>query len=84
MRNLAGHASGTRMTQRNPRCAVEVSTASAWRCEGSSILELLTSEDESLLIGWDSFLVLDLSLDILNSVSDLSFRFEDFNILDLY
>merc|ERR1711944_222817 len=36
--------------------------------EGSSILKLLTSEDESLLIGWDTFLVLDLGLDVLNSV----------------
>merc|ERR1719408_363773 len=36
--------------------------------ESSSILELLTSEDESLLIWWDSFLVLDLGLDVLNSV----------------
>ena len=37
--------------------------------EGSAILKLLTSEDESLLIWWDSFLVLDLGLDILDSVS---------------
>ena len=29
--------------------------------EGSSILKLLSSEDESLLIGWDTFFVLDLS-----------------------
>ena len=37
--------------------------------EGSAVLELLTSEDESLLIWWDTFLVLDLSLDVFNSVS---------------
>merc|ERR1719232_21779 len=36
--------------------------------EGSSILELLTSEDESLLIGWDALLVLDLGLHILDGV----------------
>merc|ERR1719166_839805 len=36
--------------------------------ESSSILELLSSEDESLLIGWNSFLVLDLGLDVLNGV----------------
>ena len=36
--------------------------------EGSSVFKLLSSEDESLLIGWDSFLVLDLGLDILNGV----------------
>ena len=39
--------------------------------EGSSILELLSGEDESLLIGRDSFLVLDLGLDVLNSVVGL-------------
>ena len=37
--------------------------------EGSSILELLSSEDESLLVWWDTFLVLDLGLDILDGVS---------------
>jgi uncharacterized membrane protein len=36
--------------------------------EGSAVLELFTSEDESLLIWWDSFLVLDLGLDVLNGV----------------
>ena len=37
--------------------------------EGSSILKLLTGEDESLLVWWDTFLVLDLGLDILEGVS---------------
>merc|ERR1711868_237543 len=36
--------------------------------EGSSIFQLLSSEDQSLLIWWDSFLVLDLGLYILNGV----------------
>ena len=36
--------------------------------KSSSILKLLSSEDESLLIGWDSLLVLDLGLDVLNGV----------------
>ena len=36
--------------------------------ESSTVFELLTSEDKSLLIGWDSFFILDLCLDILNSV----------------
>merc|ERR1719486_1115170 len=36
--------------------------------ESSSILELLASEDQSLLIWGDSLLVLDLSLDVLNRV----------------
>merc|ERR1712100_105647 len=37
--------------------------------EGSAVFQLLSSEDKSLLIWWDTFLVLDFSLDILNGVS---------------
>jgi hypothetical protein len=36
--------------------------------EGSAILELLSGEDETLLIGWDTLLVLDLGLDIIDGV----------------
>ena len=36
--------------------------------EGSAVLELLSSEDKSLLIGWDALLVLDLGLHILDGV----------------
>merc|ERR1739848_798202 len=36
--------------------------------ESSSVLELLTSEDQPLLIWGDSLLVLDLGLDVLNGV----------------
>ena len=36
--------------------------------KSSSILKLLSCEDESLLIWWDSLLVLDLCLDVLNGV----------------
>jgi len=36
--------------------------------EGSSILELLTGEDESLLVWWDTFLVLDLGLDVFDGI----------------
>ena len=36
--------------------------------QGPPIVELLASEDEALLIGRDTFLILDLGLDILNSV----------------
>merc|ERR1712167_413982 len=39
--------------------------------EGAAILELLPSEDESLLVRWDPLLVLDLSLDSLNGVGAL-------------
>ena len=40
--------------------------------EGSAVFELLSGEDESLLIGWDSFLVLDLGFDIVDGVSWLN------------
>jgi hypothetical protein len=40
--------------------------------ESSAILELLAGEDESLLIGGDALLVLDLSLDVLNGVRGLN------------
>merc|ERR1712072_73457 len=39
--------------------------------ESSSVLELLASEDQSLLIWGNAFLVLDLSLDVLNGVGRL-------------
>ena len=40
--------------------------------EGPAVLELLTSEDKSLLVWRDALLVLDLGLDILNGVSRLN------------
>ena len=42
--------------------------------KGSAVFELLSSEDETLLIGWDAFLVLDLSLDVLNGVRWLDLK----------
>jgi len=36
--------------------------------QGSSIFQLLTSEDKSLLVWWDTLLVLDLGLDVVNGV----------------
>jgi len=42
--------------------------------EGSSILELLSSEDESLLVWRDTFLVLDLGLDVLDGISWLDIK----------
>ena len=36
--------------------------------EGSVVFELFAGKDESLLIRWDAFFVLDLCLDILNGV----------------
>ena len=46
--------------------------------EGSSIFQLLSSEDKSLLIRWDTFFVLDLGLDILNSVCWLNIEGNSF------
>jgi len=46
--------------------------------ESSAILKLLSCEDESLLIWWDAFLVLDLGLDILNSISRLNIEGDGF------
>ena len=42
--------------------------------EGSTILELLTSEDKSLLVWWDTFLILDLSFDVFNGVCWLDIK----------
>ena len=42
--------------------------------ESAAIFELLSSEDKSLLIGWDTFLVLDLSLDVLDGVRWLDIK----------
>merc|ERR1719329_1759927 len=42
--------------------------------EGSTILKLLSSEDESLLIRGDTFLILDLGLDVLNGVRWLNIK----------
>ena len=42
--------------------------------ESSSILKMLSSEDKSLLVWWNTFLVLDLSLDVLNGVSWLNIK----------
>jgi len=42
--------------------------------EGASILKLFSGEDESLLVGGNSFLVLDLLLDIVNGVRALDFQ----------
>jgi len=39
--------------------------------QGAAIFELLAGEDQALLVGWDSLLVLDLGLDIVNGVTGL-------------
>jgi len=39
--------------------------------EGSAVFELLSSKNETLLVGWNTLLVLDLGLDVVNSVRGL-------------
>ena len=48
--------------------------------EGSAVLELLSSEDESLLVWMDTFLVMDLGLDFLDGVSWLDIKGHDLTI----
>ena len=40
--------------------------------EGTAVLELLSSEDQALLIRWDSLLVLDLGLDVVDGIRRLN------------
>jgi hypothetical protein len=42
--------------------------------EGASILQLLSGKNQTLLIRRNSFLVLDLGLDILNGISGLDIK----------
>merc|ERR1712215_278767 len=42
--------------------------------EGSTILKLFTSKDQTLLVWWDSFFVLNLGLHILDSVARFDFQ----------
>merc|ERR1712156_1314279 len=42
--------------------------------ECSSIFQLLSSEDETLLVWWDTLFVLYLSLDIFNSIRRFNFK----------
>lgn len=39
-----------------------------------AVLELLTSEDQTLLVGWDTFLVLDLVLNVVDGVRRFDFE----------
>ena len=36
--------------------------------QGTTILELLASKDQTLLVGWNAFFILDLGLDIVDCV----------------
>jgi len=52
--------------------------------EGSAVFELLTGEDEALLVWGDAFLVLDLSLDVLDRVAGLDIKSNGFACESLY
>ena len=47
--------------------------------EGSSVFELFTSKDESLLIWWDSFFVLDFGFDIFNGIWGFNIKGDGFS-----
>jgi len=42
--------------------------------EGSTILELFTGKDKTLLVWWDSFFVLDFGLDIFDGVGSFHLK----------
>merc|ERR1711920_456590 len=46
--------------------------------KGSSVLQLLTGKNESLLIRWDTFFVLNLGLNVLNRVCWLNIKSDGF------
>ena len=50
----------------------------------SSVFELLAGEDESLLVWWNAFLVLDLGLDVLDGVRWLDFESDSLASESLY
>ena len=47
--------------------------------EGAAVFELLAGEDEALLVWWDSLLVLDLGLDVLDGVGWLDIKSDGFS-----
>ena len=47
--------------------------------KSSSVLELLSSEDKSLLIWWDSFFILDFGLHVFDGVCWLNIKGDGFS-----
>ncbi len=47
-------------------------------CKSSTVFKLFSSEDKSLLIWRDSFLILDLGFDIFNGIRLLNFKSDGF------
>ena len=52
--------------------------------KSSSVLKLLSSEDKSLLIWWDTFFILDFGLDIFNGVSWFNIKGDGLTSESLY
>ena len=52
--------------------------------KGAAILELLSGKDKTLLIRGNSFLVLDLGLDVVNSVTGLDIKGDGLTSKGLY
>ena len=52
--------------------------------KGTAILELLSGKDKTLLIRGDSFLVLDLGLDVVNGVAWLDIKSDGLTSKGLY
>jgi hypothetical protein len=46
--------------------------------QSATVLKLFSSEDESLLVGWDALLVLNFSFDVLNGVAGLDVKSDGF------
>jgi hypothetical protein len=46
--------------------------------EGTAVLELLAGEDQALLVRRDTLLVLDLALDVVDSVGGLDLFIQDY------
>lgn len=42
--------------------------------KGATVLELLSSEDQALLIRWDSFLILDLGFNVVDGITGLNLK----------
>ena len=60
--------------RRSTKCSVD----SFWMCyvvgESAAVFQTLAGEDESLLVRWDSFLVLDASLDSVDGVGGVQLQ----------
>ena len=68
---LSNHLLTSTKTKNQMKSALLLDVVIAQR---TSILQLLTSKDQSLLVGWDTLLILDLGLDIINRIRGFNFQ----------